>query len=111
MEASEGGKIPIVCDTSPCLSQIKVGPQKQRGSANRVGPCQGSGLAQAFIGPAARRQRRVGAPHPPTTPLACRRRPRPQAGISEPALRFALYEPVEFIRHFLVDKLEFSKVC
>ena len=24
MEASEGGKIPIVCDTSPCLSQIKV---------------------------------------------------------------------------------------
>jgi hypothetical protein len=55
MEASEGGKIPIVCDTSPCLSQIK-------------------------------------------------------AGISEPALRFALYEPVEFIRHFLVDKLEFTKV-
>jgi D-lactate dehydrogenase len=55
LEASEGGKIPIVCDTSPCLSQIK-------------------------------------------------------AGISEPGLRFALYEPVEFIRHFLVDKLEFSKV-
>ena len=54
MEASEGGKIPSVCDTSPCLSQVK-------------------------------------------------------AGISEPALRFALYEPVEFIRHFLVDKLEFSK--
>jgi D-lactate dehydrogenase len=55
LEASQGGKIPIVCDTSPCLSQIK-------------------------------------------------------AGISEPGLRFALYEPVEFIRHFLVDKLEFSKV-
>ena len=33
-----------------------------------------------------------------------------KAGISEPGLRFALYEPVEFIRHFLVDKLEFSKV-
>ncbi|GIL81459.1 hypothetical protein Vretimale_972 [Volvox reticuliferus] len=30
--------------------------------------------------------------------------------ISEPALRFALYEPVEFIRHFLVDKLEWRKV-
>lgn len=55
MEASEGGKLPIVVDTSPCLSQVK-------------------------------------------------------ASISEPALRFALYEPVEFIRHFLVDKLEFSKV-
>lgn len=55
LEASEGGKLPIVCDTSPCLAQIK-------------------------------------------------------AGISEPGLRFALYEPVEFIRHFLVDKLEFSKV-
>jgi len=55
MAASEGGKIPIVCDTSPCLSQIK-------------------------------------------------------ASISQPALRFALYEPVEFIRHFLVDKLEFKKV-
>lgn len=52
----QGGKIPIVVDTSPCLSQIK-------------------------------------------------------AGISEPGLRFALYEPVEFIRHFLVDKLEFAKVC
>ncbi|PNW82667.1 hypothetical protein CHLRE_06g288700v5 [Chlamydomonas reinhardtii] len=30
--------------------------------------------------------------------------------ISEPSLRFALYEPVEFIRHFLVDKLEWKKV-
>lgn len=30
--------------------------------------------------------------------------------ISEPALRFALYEPVEFIRHFLADKLEFKQV-
>eukprot|EP00878_Enallax_costatus_P007347 GHUV01007694.1.p1 GENE.GHUV01007694.1~~GHUV01007694.1.p1 ORF type:complete len:822 (+),score=249.18 GHUV01007694.1:1374-3839(+) len=55
LEASENGKLPIVCDTSPCLSQVK-------------------------------------------------------AGISEPSLRFALYEPVEFIRHFLVDKLEFNKV-
>lgn len=55
LEASEGGKIPIVCDTSPCLSQIK-------------------------------------------------------SQISEPGLRFALYEPVEFIRTFLVDKLEFKKV-
>mmetsp|Transcript_7098 Transcript_7098/g.12157 ORF Transcript_7098/g.12157 Transcript_7098/m.12157 type:complete len:1103 (+) Transcript_7098:137-3445(+) len=55
MEASQGGKLPIVVDTSPCLSQIK-------------------------------------------------------ASISEPELRFALYEPVEFIRHFLVDKLEFRKV-
>mmetsp|Transcript_14411 Transcript_14411/g.39044 ORF Transcript_14411/g.39044 Transcript_14411/m.39044 type:complete len:1096 (-) Transcript_14411:437-3724(-) len=55
LSASEDGKLPIVVDTSPCLSQIK-------------------------------------------------------ASISEPQLRFALYEPVEFIRHFLVDKLEFEKV-
>ncbi|GAX77289.1 hypothetical protein CEUSTIGMA_g4735.t1 [Chlamydomonas eustigma] len=55
LEASEGGKLPIVVDTSPCLSQVK-------------------------------------------------------SQISEPQLRFALYEPVEFIRHFLVDKLEFKKV-
>lgn len=55
LKASEGGKYPVVCDTSPCLSQIK-------------------------------------------------------AGLSDPALRFSLYEPVEFIRHFLLDKLEFSKV-
>ncbi|KAI3429690.1 hypothetical protein D9Q98_005775 [Chlorella vulgaris] len=55
LKASEGGKWPIVCDTSPCLSQIK-------------------------------------------------------AGLSDPALRFSLYEPVEFIRHFLLDKLEFSRV-
>jgi len=55
LKASEGGKLPIVCDTSPCLSQIK-------------------------------------------------------ASISDPALRFSLYEPVEFVRHFLLDKLEFSPV-
>lgn len=55
LKASEGGKYPIVCDTSPCLAQVK-------------------------------------------------------SGLSDPALRFALYEPVEFIRHFLLDKLEFSKV-
>lgn len=55
LKASENGKYPVVCDTSPCLSQIK-------------------------------------------------------AGLSDPALRFSLYEPVEFIRHFLMDKLEFSKV-
>lgn len=55
MRASENGKYPIVCDTSPCLSQIK-------------------------------------------------------AGLNDPSLRFSLYEPVEFIRHFLLDKLEFNKV-
>lgn len=55
MKASEGGKYPIVMDTSPCLSQVK-------------------------------------------------------ASLSDPALRFSLYEPVEFIRHFLMDKLEFNKV-
>ena len=27
-----------------------------------------------------------------------------------PPRRFSLYEPVEFVRHFLLDKLEFSKV-
>lgn len=52
---AENGKYPVVCDTSPCLSQIK-------------------------------------------------------SSLSDPALRFSLYEPVEFIRHFLVDKLEFEKV-
>ena len=55
LEASEGGKLPIVCDTSPCLMQIKT-------------------------------------------------------SLSTPALRFALYEPVEFINHFLVDKLEWRQV-
>ena len=44
LEASEGGKLPIVMDTSPCLSQLK-------------------------------------------------------GQVSEPALKFALYEPVEFIRY------------
>lgn len=55
LEASEGGKYPIVCDTSPCLSTIK-------------------------------------------------------GGLSDSKLLFSLYEPVEFIRLFLADKLEFSKV-
>ena len=55
LKASENGKYPVVCDTSPCLSQIK-------------------------------------------------------GSLSNPALNFSLYEPVEFIRHFLLDKLEFNKV-
>jgi D-lactate dehydrogenase len=55
LDASDGGKIPIVCDTSPCLMQIKT-------------------------------------------------------SLSTPALRFALYEPVEFISHFLVDRLEWQQV-
>ena len=55
LKASDNGKYPIVCDTSPCLAQIK-------------------------------------------------------SGLSDPALRFSLYEPVEFIRHFMLDKLDFSKV-
>ena len=55
LEASEGGKLPIICDTSPCLAQIKT-------------------------------------------------------SLSTPALRFALYEPVEFISHFLVDKLNWKQV-
>lgn len=54
-EASEDGKYPIVCDTSPCLSTIK-------------------------------------------------------GGLSDSKLQFSLYEPVQFIRLFLADKLEFNKV-
>ena len=55
MEASEGGKLPIVVDTSPCLAQIKE-------------------------------------------------------QLSNPALRFSLYEPTEFISNHLVDKLEWNQV-
>ena len=55
MKASEGGKLPIVVDTSPCLAQIKE-------------------------------------------------------QLSNPALRFALYEPTEFISNHLVDKLEWNQV-
>ena len=54
-EASEGGKWPIVVDTSPCLAQIK-------------------------------------------------------GYLSTPSLRFALYEPTEFIANHLVDKLQWRKV-
>jgi Fe-S oxidoreductase len=54
MEASEGGKHPIVCDTSPCLATLK---EKM-----------------------------------PTE------------------LKFAMYEPVEFISKHMLDKLEFHKV-
>ena len=55
MEASEGGMLPIVVDTSPCLAQIKE-------------------------------------------------------QLSNPALRFSLYEPTEFISNHLVDKLEWNQV-
>ena len=55
LKASEGGKLPIVCDTSPCLAQIK-------------------------------------------------------GDLTDGSLKFSLYEPVEFIRHFLMDRLEWRKV-
>mmetsp|Transcript_7949 Transcript_7949/g.26102 ORF Transcript_7949/g.26102 Transcript_7949/m.26102 type:complete len:1104 (-) Transcript_7949:322-3633(-) len=54
LSASENGKHPIVCDTSPCLKHLKD-------------------------------------------------------HISDPLLKFALYEPVEFVSTFLVDKLDFEK--
>ena len=55
LKASEGGKYPIIVDTSPCLAQIKEQLESQE-------------------------------------------------------LRFALYEPSEFIANHLVDKLEWKKV-
>ena len=55
MEASEGGRHPIVCDTSPCLATLKE---------------------KLSAGP----------------------------------LKFALYEPAGFVRHFLEDKLDFEPV-
>lgn len=55
LEASQGGKLPIVCDTSPCLSTIKD-------------------------------------------------------SLSSSELKFSLYEPAEFIKTFLLDKLDFKKV-
>ena len=55
LKASEGGKYPIIVDTSPCLAQIKE-------------------------------------------------------QLESPELRFALYEPSEFIANHLVDKLEWKKV-
>ncbi len=55
MEASDGGRHPIVCDTSPCLATLKE---------------------KLAAGP----------------------------------LKFALYEPAGFVRHFLEDKLDFEPV-
>ena len=54
LSASENGKHPIVCDTSPCLKHLKD-------------------------------------------------------NISDPLLKFALYEPVEFVSTFLQEKLSFEK--
>eukprot|EP00217_Crustomastix_stigmatica_P007397 CAMPEP_0183793250 /NCGR_PEP_ID=MMETSP0803_2-20130417/3086_1 /TAXON_ID=195967 /ORGANISM="Crustomastix stigmata, Strain CCMP3273" /LENGTH=1128 /DNA_ID=CAMNT_0026037623 /DNA_START=16 /DNA_END=3400 /DNA_ORIENTATION=- len=54
MKASNGGKYPIVCDTSPCLSTIK-------------------------------------------------------SELQNPELTFALYDPVDFVSNFLLDKLEFEQ--
>ena len=55
MEASDGGRHPIVCDTSPCLATLKE---------------------KLASGP----------------------------------LKFALYEPAGFVRHFLEDRLDFEPV-
>uniref|UniRef100_A0A7S3JVZ8 D-lactate dehydrogenase (cytochrome) n=1 Tax=Aureoumbra lagunensis TaxID=44058 RepID=A0A7S3JVZ8_9STRA len=52
--ASENGRHPIVCDTSPCLKHLKD-------------------------------------------------------NISDPLLKFSLYEPIDFVSTFLTDKLEFQK--
>jgi hypothetical protein len=145
LKASDNGKIPIVCDTSPCLAQIKQSlsdPALRCGSelalrfilagwvrrpATRL---EGGGLLlecagillQGFRPFEFRRTRRKAVrvlrvdggradADSPAACLAC-------AGLIVIARacralstrRFALYEPVEFIRHFLLDKLEFRKV-
>ena len=43
-------------------------------------------------------------------PTRTHTRTRPPPPSSPPLHSFALYEPVEFIRHFLADKLEWTKV-
>ena len=55
LQVSEGGKLPIICDTSPCLQRMK----------------------EKF---------------------------------DDPLLKFALYEPVQFISMYLKDRLQFQKV-
>ena len=87
LKASENGKYPIVMDTSPCLAQVKA----------------------SLSDPALRCARvLVSDLHRACSAGRCE-----ACNISRCCplgLRFSLYEPVEFIRHFLVDKLEFTKV-
>ena len=85
LPGAENGKYPVVCDTSPCLAQIK------------------SSLSSGAL-----RQARAASPPSFAAPIRC---------LAEPLMpfhllahRFSLYEPVEFIRHFLAKELEFSKV-
>jgi len=97
MEAARAGSCPSSADTSPCLSQIDARRAPRSRGPRGVG---GRGAAGSWcvVVPPARRHPRPPSPRGAATSASrtlCRLPPAlthapPQAGISEPALRFAL---------------------
>jgi hypothetical protein len=124
LKASENGKWPIVCDTSPCLSQIKsslsdpalrwAGGYWQLWGGVLTGPraCGWQSVPMCQLPTCC--TLRASMPRSDSTPRELVRHLLLDKQLTGPVLppyrRFSLYEPVEFVRHFLLDKLEFSKV-
>ena len=121
VKASEGGKYPIVCDTSPCLATIK--DQLQDGSLkcapapSSVPACAAHSPSTCALATPAASCNSISAallpgglaPHA-LAPLAGMARESCLGSRAGLACRFALYEPIEFISTFLKDKLEWKKV-
>ncbi len=104
---AEGGKYPIVVDTSPCLANIK-GHLKNKDlrwvMTEEMHPANVSSAEEGYV-----RWFEI-AKHSLAT-LS----PLPSLALNPAILlptmsRFALYEPVEFISTFLTDKLEWEQV-
>jgi hypothetical protein len=113
MKASDGGKIPIVCDTSPCLSTLKGALQtpdlKCAPPCTRQLPSSSTtalALHLLLCFKTKGRRRAALLPSIPCLLSFCRLVLTDERRVC----RFALYEPVQFIKLFLADKLEFSKV-
>ena len=88
LEASDDGRLPIVCDTSPCLQRMKEKFE--------------SPLLKCAIYEPNPNPNPNPNPHPNSYP-----QPNPNPN---PNPRFAIYEPVQFIALYLQKELDFSKV-
>ena len=109
LQVSEGGKLPIICDTSPCLQRMK---EKFDDPLLKFALCAAAATGSLADARNARRRPHVlclptANTHPPPRPPHAH--PAPQRTHDSPDSP-SRYEPVQFISMYLKDRLQFQKV-
>ncbi len=119
LAASEMGKLPIVCDTSPCLAQLKAGINPElrwEQTVTSIVPCALEVVAGSHCALEVAASRNVPLPSScchawqTSQSMACLAMAEACVLVLCPMRRFSLYEPVRFIELFLKDNLEFTQV-